>query len=131
MQEVLDFLKDAGTYYIATVDGDQPHVRPFGTSNIFDGKLYIMTGRTMLVGKQILANPKVEICAMDKKGRWIRISAEATEDARPEAKKAMFDANPQLRNNYNDKDPNTLMLYLKNASTSIEAFGAERKIIKF
>jgi len=131
MKEVYDFLKDAGTYYLATVEGSQPRVRPFGTVDIFEDKLYIQTGKSKAVGKQILANPKIEISAMDKQGRWIRVAAEAVEDDRVEAKKHMLDAYPQLRGMYSENDPNTLVLYLKNAVATIEAFGAEKKVVKF
>ena len=131
MNEVYDFLKEAGTYYLATREGDQPRVRPFGTVNIFEGKLYIQTGKSKAVAKQILANPKIEICAMDKQGRWIRLAAEAVQDDRVEAKKDMLDAYPQLRQMYNENDDNTLVLYLKNAVASIEAFGSEKKEYRF
>jgi len=131
MKEVYDFLKDAGVYYLATVEGNRPRVRPFGTVDIFGDKLYIQTGKSKDVAKQISANPKIEISAMDKQGRWIRIAAEAVEDDRVEAKKHMLDAYPQLRSRYNENDGNTLVLYLKNAVATIEAFGAEKKVIKF
>ena len=131
MKEVYDFLKEAGVYYLATVEGNQPRVRPFGTVDIFEDKLYIQTGKSKAVAKQIFANPKIEICAMDKQGRWIRLSGEAVEDNRVEVKKHMLDAYPQLRDRYNENDDSTLVLYLKNAVASIEAFGGEKKVIEF
>jgi uncharacterized pyridoxamine 5'-phosphate oxidase family protein len=131
MKEVYDFLKEAGTYYLATVEGDHPRVRPFGTVAVFEDKLYIQTGKVKPVAKQIFANPKVEICAMDKQGRWIRIAGEAVEDPRIEAKKHMLDAYPQLRGRYSETDGNTLVLYLKNAIAVIESFGGEKKEIRF
>ena len=131
MKEVYDFLKEAGTYYLATEEGSQPRVRPFGTVDIFEGKLYIQTGKSKAVAKQIAANPRIEICAMDKQGRWIRVAGEAVEDDRVEAKKHMLDAYPKLRTMYSENDDNTLVLYLKNAVASIEAFGGEKKVIKF
>ena len=131
MKEVYDFLKEAGVYYLATVEGSQPRVRPFGTVDIFEGKLYIQTGKAKTVAKQILANPKIEICAMDKQKRWIRLSGEAVEDNRVEVKKHMLDAYPQLRDRYNENDDNTLVLYFKNAVASIESFSGEKKVIKF
>jgi len=131
MKEVYDFLKEAGTYYLATEEGSQPRVRPFGTVDLFEDKLYIQTGKSKAVAKQIAANPRIEICAMDKQGRWIRVAGEAVEDNRVEAKKHMLDAYPQLRTRYSENDDNTLVLYLKNAVASIEAFGGEKKVIKF
>ena len=95
-EKVCQFLKDAGTYYLATADGDQPRVRPFGTVNIYDGKLYIQTGKSKDVSRQIAANPKVEICAF-KNGDWIRISGELVNDDRLEAQQSMLDAYPSLQ----------------------------------
>ena len=101
MKKVNDFLKDAGVYYLATVDGDKPRVRPFGTVNIFEDKLYIQTGKVKPVSKQIAANPNVEICAF-KDGSWLRVSGELVLDDRFEAKKSMLDAYPELRRMYDE-----------------------------
>ena len=130
MQEVYDFLKKCGAYYLATVDGDQPRVRPFGTYLIFEDKLYIQTGKVKDVSKQMIANPKIEICAFSG-DTWIRIEAEAVEDNRIEAKKAMLDAFPQLQNMYKADDDNTQVLYLKNATATFASFGGEPKVVKF
>jgi uncharacterized pyridoxamine 5'-phosphate oxidase family protein len=131
MKEVYDFLKEAGVYYLATAEGSQPRVRPFGTVDIFEDKLYIQTGKSKAVAKQIFANPKIEISAMDSQKRWIRLTGEAVEDNRVEVKKHMLDAYPQLRDRYSENDDNTLVLYLKNAVASIESFSGEKKVIKF
>jgi uncharacterized pyridoxamine 5'-phosphate oxidase family protein len=130
MQEVYDFLKKANTYYLATVEGDQPRVRPFGTVDIFDGKLYIQTGKTKDVSKQIRANPKIELCAFNGES-WIRVQAAAVEDDRREAKAHMLDAYPQLKGRYSPDDDNTQVLYLKDAVATISSFTAEPKVIKF
>ena len=131
MQEVLDFLKKAGTYYLATVDGDQARVRPFGTAHIYDNKLYIQTGKKKPVSQQMKKNPKIEICAMNG-GEWIRIQALAVTDDRVEAKASMLDAYPNLKKMYSATDDNTHVLYLKNAVATISSFGAkEPKVIKF
>ncbi len=130
MQEVYEFLKKAGTYYLATADGDQPRVRPFGTYHIFDGKLYIQTGKVKDVSKQMVKNPKVEICAMCG-GEWIRIQALAIEDDRVAAKESMLEAYPNLKAMYSATDNNTQVLYLKNAVATISSFGGEPKVIKF
>ena len=97
MERICKFLKEAGVYYLATVEGDQPRVRPFGTAHIFEGKLYIQTGKVKPVSKQLLCNPKAEICAF-KNGMWIRVAGELVEDDRVEARKSMLDAYPGLRN---------------------------------
>jgi len=115
------FLKDAGTYYLATVDGDQPRVRPFGTANIFEGKLYIQTGKVKPTSKQLHANPKAEICAF-MNGEWIRIACELIEDDRREARTAMLDAYPQLRGMYNEDDGNTEVFYIQNATATYSSF---------
>ena len=99
MERVVNFLKEAETYYLATVEGDQPRVRPFGTAHIFEGKLYIQTGKVKDVSKQIHANPKVEICAY-KNGEWLRVAGELVEDDRREARQSMLDAYPSLQNMY-------------------------------
>ncbi|MDR1446576.1 MAG: pyridoxamine 5'-phosphate oxidase family protein [Treponema sp.] len=130
MQEVYDFLKKSGAYYLATVDGDQPRVRPFGTANIFENKLYFQTGKVKNVSKQIKANPRIEIGAMFE-DRWIRIEAQAIEDDRIEARQNMLDAYPDLKKSYAADDGNTQVFYLKNATASIFSFGGEPKVIKF
>ena len=121
MQRAYDFLKKAGTYYLATTDGDQPHVRPFGTANIFEGKLYIQTGLVKPVAKQLLANPKAEICAMTG-GKWIRIEGKLVLDERTEAQKAMLDAYPNLRGMYSENDCNTAVFYFEDATATISSF---------
>ena len=124
------FLKDAGTYYLATVDQDQPHVRPFGTAEIFEGRLYIQTGKVKNVYKQFIANPKAEICAF-KDGRWIRIVCELIPDDRIEAKKDMLDKNPTLRSMYNEADDNTIVFYMRNATATISSFTSDPETFSF
>ena len=123
MEQVCEFLKSAGTYYLATVEGDQPRVRPFGTAHIFEGRLYIQTGKSKPVSKQIAANPKCEICAF-KDGVWLRVAAKLVEDDRVEARKSMLDAYPHLRARYDENDGNTQVLYLKNAVATFSSFTA-------
>ena len=130
MQEVYDFLKNAETYFLATMDGDQPRVRPFGSVDIFDGKLYIQTGKVKAVAKQIAANPKVELCAF-KDGRWLRITGELVEDDRREAKKHMLDSYPVLRRMYSEDDGNTLVLYFKNATAVFSSFTEPPRTVRF
>jgi uncharacterized pyridoxamine 5'-phosphate oxidase family protein len=130
MKEVCDFLKECGAYYLATVDGDQPRVRPFGTALIFEDKLYIQTGKVKNVSKQMLANPKIEICAFSGE-KWIRIEASAVEDDRIEPKEAMLEAYPQLQQMYSADDDNTQVLYLKDATATFYTFGGEPEVIKF
>ena len=130
MKRVLDFLKKASVYYLATVEGDQPRVRPFGTVNEFEGKLYIQTGRVKPTSRQLAANPKAEICAF-KDGEWIRVTCELVEDDRFEAKKSMLDAYPDLRGMYDENDGNTQVFYMKNATAMFCAFGKEAEIVEF
>ncbi len=124
MKRVYEFLQKVHTYYLATVEGDQPRVRPFGTALIFEGKLYIQTGKSKAVSKQLAANPKAEICAFDG-STWLRIAGELISDDRIEAKKAMLDANPGLRDRYNENDDNTQVLYFKNAVATFSSFTSE------
>ena len=124
MKEVYEFLKECGTYYLATMDGDQPRVRPFGTVDIFEDKLYIQTGKSKNVSKQMQENPKIEICAF-KDGKWLRVTAEVVRDENKEAKKHMLDNYPNLQDKYSPDDDNTEVLYLKNAKAVISSFTEE------
>ncbi|MDO4939029.1 MAG: pyridoxamine 5'-phosphate oxidase family protein [Lachnospiraceae bacterium] len=130
MQRIIDFLKSADVYYLATMDGDQPRVRPFGTVNFFEGKLYIQTGKKKDVSKQIADNPKVELCAF-KDGTWLRLAGELVEDDRDEARKSMLDAYPNLRSMYDEKDGNTQVFYFKNAKAIFASFTAAPEVIVF
>ncbi|MBR0231274.1 MAG: pyridoxamine 5'-phosphate oxidase family protein [Clostridia bacterium] len=130
MKRVYDFLKSAGTYYLATTEGDSPRVRPFGTVNIFEGRLYIQTGREKPVSKQLAANPKAEICAFSD-GKWLRLSGELVEDDRFEARKSMLDAYPELRGMYDENDGNTQVLYFKNARATFYSFTSAPEEIRF
>ena len=130
MNEVYDFLKQCGTYYLATVEGDQPIVRPFGTVDLFEDKLYIQTGKVKDVSKQIQANPKAEICAFDGK-RWLRIAATMVRDDRVEPKVHMLDNYPNLKAMYDPEDDNTEVLYLKDATVTFSSFTEAPKVIKF
>ena len=130
MERVCNFLKKAGVYYLATVDGDQPRVRPFGTAHIFEGKLYIQTGKEKSVSKQLAANPKAEICAF-KDGTWLRVAGELVNDDRIEAKKSMLDAYTNLRRMYDENDDNTQVLYFKNAVATFSSFSSPEEEIKF
>lgn len=130
MKRVYDFLKKAEVYYLATVEENQPRVRPFGTINEFEGKLYIQTGKVKPTSRQLAANPKAELCAF-KDGAWIRVACELVEDDRFEAKKSMLDTYPNLRNMYDENDGNTQVFYMKNAVATISSFGGAPVVIRF
>jgi uncharacterized pyridoxamine 5'-phosphate oxidase family protein len=130
VQEVHDFLKKCGTYYLATVEGDQPRVRPFGTCHLFEGKLYIQTGKVKAVSKQLAANPRVEICAWDG-DQWLRVQATVVDDPRVEAKQSLLDAYPELKRMYSATDDNTQVLYLKDAVATFSSFTAPPRVIEF
>ena len=130
MNEVYEFLKKCGTYYLATVEGDQPRVRPFGTVDIFEGRLYIQTGKVKDVSKQLQANPKAEICAfMD--GKWLRVAGRLIPDERVEAKRHMLDSYPSLQAMYSAEDDNTEVLYFEDATATFSSFTEAPKTIKF
>lgn len=130
MKEVYEFLKECGVYYLATIDNDEPKVRPFGTIEIFEDHLYIQTGKKKDVFKQIINNPKVEICAF-KNGEWIRVSGKLVVDDRLEAKKDMLDKNPNLRSMYDENDDNTIVLYFESGKATISSFTSMPKTIEF
>ena len=121
IEKVYRFLDEAQTYYLATVEGDQPRVRPFGTALLYEGRLYIQTGKVKSVSKQIAANPKVEICAF-KEGKWLRLAGELVNDDRREVKAAMLDKMPSLKAMYSADDDNTQVLYFKNATATFSSF---------
>ncbi len=130
IQEVYDFLKTCRTYYLATVDGDQARVRPFGTVDIFDGRLTIQTGRSKDVAKQMLANPKVELCAFDG-DRWLRVAASAVEDPRLEAQEHMLDAYPHLKARYQPGDGNTIIFALEQVTATFSSFTEPPRTLRF
>lgn len=125
-----NFLKDAETYYLATTDGDQPRVRPFGTALLFENNIYVLTAKSKDVSKQIENNPKFEISAMDKAGRWIRVAGTLKEDNRIEVHQAMLEAYPHLKNKYTAGDDNTNTLYLEVDSAVIYSFTEEPDVIE-
>lgn len=130
MQEVYEFLKKAGTYFLATNENGQPRVRPFGTVNLYKDRLYIQTGKVKAVSRQLHANPKLEICAMAG-GEWLRIEASAVEDDDREARVSMLEAYPSLQAMYSPDDGNTEVWYLRNVTATIYSFTAEPKVFKF
>lgn len=132
MEEVKEFIKNCGAYFLATVDGDQPRVRPFGTVDIFEGKLYIQTGKCKNVSKQIQSNGKVEICAMDKSGaKWVRLSGTLVRDDRREPKVHMLENYPELKSMYSPDDGNTEVLFFKDAEATFYSFTAAPRTVKF
>ena len=130
MQEVYEFLKKCGTYYLGTVDGDQPRVRPFGTIDLFDGRLTIQTGKIKDVSRQVIRNPKIEICAFDGE-RWLRIAATAVEDSRIEAQEHMLAAYPSLQGMYQAGDGNTQIFALTQVTATFSSFTEAPRTVTF
>lgn len=130
MQEVYEFLKKCGTYYLATVEGDQPRVRPFGTIDLFEGRLTIQTGKVKEVSRQILKNPKVELCAFDGE-RWLRVAATAVEEPKVEAQVHMLDAYPSLKNMYQPGDGNTQIFALEQVTATFSSFTEAPRTVQF
>lgn len=130
MKTVCEFLQKAHIFYVATLDGDQPRVRPFGVAHIIDGKLCVMTGRKKPVSKQIMENPKVEVCACVE-GKWVRIEGKLVEDDRVETRQAMLEAYPFMKKTYSADDGNMQVLYFKDATATFDSFSGEHEVIKF
>ncbi len=130
IEKVYEFLNEASTYYLATVDGDQPRVRPFGTILLSGGKLYIQTGKIKNVSKQLAANPKAEICAF-KGGKWLRVAGELVNDDNHDVKVAMLDKMPSLKGMYSADDDNMQMLYFKNAKATFSSFTEAPETVEF
>ncbi|OOM16707.1 pyridoxamine 5'-phosphate oxidase family protein [Clostridium saccharobutylicum] len=125
MDKALEFLKDCGTFYLATNEGDQPRVRPFGAVFEYEGKLYIVTNNTKKCFKQMLQNPKVEISGMNKKGQWIRLSGEVANDDRREVKELALETIPVLKSMYNINDGIFAVLYFTKGTATISSFTGE------
>ena len=130
MKEVQEFLKECGVYFLATSEDNIPHVRPFGTAEIFENKLYIQTGKIKDVSKQIEKNPNVELCAY-KDGKWLRVKGALVRDERLEAKKDMLDKNPELKSMYSAEDDNTEVLYFEKATATFYSFTDSPREIEF
>ena len=130
IEKVCKFLEDAKTYYLATVEGDQPRVRPFGTALVYEGKLYIQTGKVKDVSRQLAANPKAEICAFNG-GQWLRVAGELINDDRIGPKEAMLEKYPSLKSMYRADDDNTQVLYFKNATATFSSFTAAPETFQF
>ena len=129
VERVCAFLDEAKTYYLATVEGDQPRVRPFGTALVYEGKLYIQTGKVKPVSKQLAENPKAEICAFHQ-GQWVRVWGKLVNDDRREAKVAMLEKYPNLRRMYDPDDGNTQVLYFEDAEATFSSFAAAPETVK-
>ncbi len=130
IERVSGYLEEAGTYYLATVDGDRPRVRPFGTVLLYEGRLYIQTGKVKDVSKQLAANPRAEICAC-RDGTWLRVAGELVNDDRREVKEAMLEKMPSLKAMYSADDGNTQVLYFKNAEATFFSFGGAPETVRF
>lgn len=130
MENVCEFLQKANIFYVATLDGSQPRVRPFGIAHIIDGKLCIMTGKKKPVSKQLSANPNAEVCAC-MNSKWVRIAGKLIEDDRTETHQAMLDAYPFMKKTYAADDGNMQVLYFKDATATFDSFDGEHKVIKF
>jgi uncharacterized pyridoxamine 5'-phosphate oxidase family protein len=130
MEEVYDFLKECGVFFLATEDGEQPRVRPFGAINVYEGKLYIQTGKVKNVSKQMQDNPNVELCGYVD-GKWIRVEGTVVRDERIEAKESMLDANPELKSMYSADDDNTEVLYFANGKATFSSFTEPPRVIEF
>ena len=130
IEKVYEFLKEAQTYYLATVEGDQPRVRPFGTVLFCKDRLYIQTGKVKDVSKQLAANPKAELCVF-KDGKWLRLAGELVEDDDREVKVAMLDMMPTLKAMYSPDDGNMQMLYFTNATATFSSFTEPPEVMEF
>ena len=132
MDEVLELLKKVRTFYLATVEGDQPRVRPMGAIHVFDGKMYTASGRSKDMSKQMFVNPKVEMCAFDAEtGTWLRVTCKLVEETSAEAKKSMFDSHPNLGQMYDIEGEEFLLLRFDDAVARFDSFGGEPTYIKF
>lgn len=131
MEEVLQFLNEVQTFYIATTEGDQPRVRPFGATTVFENKLYFVTSNTKDVFKQIIANPKIEICGMNTKYQWLRVKAAAVIDPSREAKAKMLNDCPVLQQMYKLDDGLMEVFYIKDVTATYSSFTEAPRTVQF
>lgn len=130
MNKATEYLKSCGTFYLATDEDGQPHVRPFGAVCEFEGKLYIVTNNQKKVYRQMKKNGKVEICGMHK-GTWIRVEGEVKEDTRRTARVAMMDANTAALSSMYTVDDNLMtVFYFEHGTATIYSFTAEPEVIE-
>ncbi len=130
MNEVYELLRKAGTYFLATSEDGQPHVRPFGTADLYQVRLYFLTGKSKAVSRQLHANPRLELCAMTG-DRWLRVEGSAVEDDSREARAAILELHPNLQSVYSPDDGNTEVWYLRNATATFSSFTEPPKTVKF
>ena len=132
LETVKNYLQECKTFYVATVDGDQPRVRPFGVAEVYNGRLYIMTGKKKDVFKQMVANPKFEITAVKPSGvEWIRVSGRLVSDDDVKAKEFLLDKNPSLKGMYSATDDNMAILYIVDGEARLCSFMGVEKKVKF
>ena len=132
MNEVLAYLKECGAFYLATCEGDQPRVRPFGAVEIIDGRLYLMTGKVKNVFKQLEADAKFEICAMKANGaEWMRLDGKLVNDDTLAVKEQFLELNPELKSMYKADDGNMAVLYVTDATATFYSFTDAPKVVTF
>ena len=130
MNEVYELLRQAGTYFLATCEDGQPHVRPFGTADLYQGRLYFLTGKSKSVSRQLHTNPRLELCAMTE-GGWLRVEGSAVEDDSREARAAILELHTNLQSIYSPDDGNTEVWYLRNCTATLCSFTEPPKTWKF
>lgn len=119
MSQEAELLKAAGVYFVATTDGDQPKLRPFGVINEFDDKIYLATSNQKAVFAQFIANPKVQLSA-SLPDKWFRIEAKLVQDRRDVAKQSFLDNNERLKEIYEgDAFKNLEVFYLTDITTTV------------
>ena len=129
VERVCAFLDEAQVYYLATAEGDQPRVRPFGTALVYEDKLYIQTGKVKPVSRQLAVNPKAELCAFHN-GQWLRVSGKLLNDDRREAKVAMLEKYPNLKRMYDPDDGNTQVLFFEEGVATFSSFTAPPETVE-
>ena len=130
LNRVVNNIKNAKTFFFATVDeNNQPRVRPYNAVTLFEDKVYFYTNNHTHAFKQMNVNPKIELCAMISEDRWLRVSGKIVYDYRPEVKKAMLEANPELRTMYSEDDKIFEVFYLSNMQCTIHSNHSETEVI--
>ncbi|QNU68595.1 pyridoxamine 5'-phosphate oxidase family protein [Ruminiclostridium herbifermentans] len=132
MDEVVKFLEENPVFYIATVDGDTPKVRPFGFFLKHQQKLYFGVGNQKETFKQLQKNPKFEISTTSKDNTWLRLSGNAVFETSEELLEKAFERNPNLKALYSKENgPRLELFYIENAKAEFLNFLGEHKVINF
>ena len=120
MSRIHELINQAGVFFLATEDGDQPKVRPLGAHIEWEGKEYFTVGDFKAVYRQMVANPKVEIAAFIPASRtWIRYTGTAVFTENQAVVDKVLEELPHLKAVYNEETGNKMMIFSLEDATAL------------